>query len=62
MLSLMCIPFQLLNHYTAFHENWYMNVVQSEATNNLVLFSFLQSVITTWQTNELVRGSDTSAT
>jgi len=39
-------PFQLFNQLTAFHEIWYEHAIGNHP--NLIVFNFLQSVITRW--------------
>lgn len=44
---------QLLNQLISFHETWYEHYA-IRGHQNVVLFNFLQSVITTWGTHEIV--------
>jgi hypothetical protein len=47
-------PLQLLNQLTDFHEIWYGRCAITGHIK-VVLFSFLQSVITVWLTHKLAR-------
>jgi len=47
-------PFQPLSHLTFFHETWFERSV-TEGHCNVAFYSFIQLLITTWQTGKHVR-------